>query len=308
MSHRFTGQEVASLLAGGAKPAQVRSVLSAYDTLSEYLGEDAEGRRERGAPDLEVREISLGEVWAIPLGGDDYPAQLAAAPSPPVLLFGRGDPAALRLGVGVVGTRNITKGGEAVARTAVEGVASVGGVVHSGLAFGCDAAAHRAALDQGVVTVAVLASGCDLVTPKGNSALGEEILGSGGAIVSEQLPGTPVYRQNLMARNRIVCGLSTALVVCEASLKSGTMGAVRNMLAAGRDLIVPVPRDGSKGPGVEALAALTNPEGVDPAVLGVKGALAEAVRQMRPVARYAPTDRDALRAAVAEAWNATDLA
>lgn len=288
--HGFSGAEVAALLAGGAKPREVRKVLEVHRTLEEYLASDP---LSAGLPDVEPVGVDLGDGWALALGGEGYPAQLAAAPSPPVVLFGRGDPSALAPGVAVVGTREITALGEAAAVSAVAGAAAAGVPVHSGMARGCDVAAHREALRRGVKTVAVLGSGADLLTPRESAAVGEEILAAGGAVVSELLPGTPVRPQQLMARNRIVAGLSTVLVVCEASLGSGTMGAVRNMLGAGRPVVVPLPKVAGRSlAGAEALLALGSDEGVDPALLGIKGGLAEVVRKMKPVAHVAKSRED----------------
>lgn len=155
------------------------------------------------------------------LGDSGYPGQLAESPEPPEVLYGIGDPAALRSGLAVIGARKATPYGlEASARFA-GWAAQAGYTVISGGAIGCDQAAHRAALAAGGSTVAVLACGPDVVYPATASALLEQVARN-GAVVSEHPWGTKARRWAFRTRNRIIAGLSGMLLVVEAALPSGT--------------------------------------------------------------------------------------
>jgi DNA processing protein len=107
-------------------------------------------------------------------------------------------------------------------------------VVVSGLALGIDAVAHKGALDAGGQTIAVLGSGIDDITPRTNVRLGEQIENGGGAIVSEYPVGAPAYATNFLERNRIVSGLSDAVIVIEAAVRSGTLNTAAHALGQGR--------------------------------------------------------------------------
>lgn len=289
--------QAASLIAAGARPRDVRAILDQYPSLDAYAGDSAETHAASGVVSVVPVRVDLGAVWAVALGEPGYPAQLAAISAPPPVLYGLGDRGALRAGVAVVGTRDITDLGATIASVAVASAAEADVVVTSGLALGVDAAAHSAALDAGVVTVAVLATHPDTPTPRANAALAARIVAAGGAVVSEQPPGvTAPNGPALMARNRLITGLSFATVVCEAGLKSGTMGAVRDTITQGRTLIVPVPRPGHRDrPGAQGLLALTNPAGCDPSLIGATGKLAGTVAERVPVADGVATTRAALR-------------
>lgn len=298
----FAPVEVAGLLAAGVAPRQVRQILERFAGLDAYLGAD-EAQRD-GLPRQEPQEVDLAAAdWAVVLGDEGYPPALAASPLPPPILFGRGDPAALRLGIAVVGTRSMTRLGEIVARTAVATAARLQIPVHSGGALGVDACAHRAALEEATPTVAVVAGGLDRLSPRGHLALFEQICGAGGAVVTEALPGTEVTPQRLQARNRIPVGLAAAVVVAEASLRSGTMGAALAAVSADRAILVASPRPGARQqPGAEAVVALANRRGIDPARLGLRGQLAAAVAARAPLADGVAADRDELDGLIEMAW------
>ena len=125
--------------------------------------------------------------------------------------------------VGIVGSRRPTPYGEAVAEELAKELAAAGVVVVSGLAIGIDAAAHRGALAGGGVTIAVMGTGVDLVYPSAHNALAEQIVSSGGALVSQFPDGTPPRRHHFPARNWTIASLSDVVVVVEASLGSGAL-------------------------------------------------------------------------------------
>lgn len=168
----------------------------------------------------------------------DYPAGLYSLPDPPAWLFVEGDPSVLTesMVVAVVGTRNPTDQGlEATRRLSVT-LARSGCVILSGLAEGIDAGAHQTAVDYGAPTVAVLGHGIDVVFPASTSRLRREIIDSGGAVVSEYLPGDSYTRERFVQRNRIQAALSKAVAIVEGKSKSGTAHTMRFARQMGRDL------------------------------------------------------------------------
>ena len=144
-------------------------------------------------------------------------------------------------GVAIVGTRRCTEYGRSIARTLGHAVASAGWPVISGLARGIDAAAHQGTLDGGGEGFAVLGCGIDVVYPADNRGLAERLLLSGGHI-SEYPPGTPPAPFRFPARNRIIAGLSGAVVVVEAAVTGGALITARLALDQGKDVLA-VPGD-----------------------------------------------------------------
>ena len=145
--------------------------------------------------------------------------RLRQIPDAPSKLFVRGDiftndePA-----IAIVGTRKATPQSLKIARVIAEELANYGIIIVSGLAMGIDTAAHEGALSVGGKTVAVLGNGLDKIYPAQNQNLAKEILSSGGAIVSEYEAGTPSFKQNFIQRNRIISGLSLAVIVVVFSI------------------------------------------------------------------------------------------
>jgi DNA processing protein len=125
--------------------------------------------------------------------------------------------------ISIVGAREASYTGLTIAKRIAMFLAKNNIPVVSGLALGIDAAAHQGAVDVNGPTIAVLASGVDVITPKSNLTLAKDILQGGGVIVSEQPPGTPARRNQFVPRNRIQVGLSIASVIVESTEKSGTM-------------------------------------------------------------------------------------
>ncbi len=167
---------------------------------------------------------------------DDYPALLRRINGPPAALFVDGDPGCLwQPQVAVIGSRNPTAGGLDHARDFTTTLARQGMTITSGLASGIDAAAHTAALDAGASTVAVNGTGLDIVYPASSRQVAERIR-SQGAMVSELPLGSPPLRQHFPSRNRIISGLSLAVLVIEAGLNSGTLITARKAAEQGRDV------------------------------------------------------------------------
>ena len=154
-----------------------------------------------------------------------YPGELAADPFPPAVLFARGDLATLaRRTVAIVGTRHATVGGMEVAARLGHDLADAGVCVVSGLAKGIDGAAHRGALAAGggAPPAGVVGSGLDVVYPRSNRGLWEEVA-ERGLLCAEVPPGTPPAAHRFPARNRILAGLAEVVVVVESRVKGGSL-------------------------------------------------------------------------------------
>jgi DNA processing protein len=165
-----------------------------------------------------------------------YPRLLLEIPDPPPLLYARGNIDLLgRPALAVVGSRNGTAQGlrnaEAFARTFSEG----GLTIVSGLALGIDAAAHRGGLAGAGSTIAVLGTGIDVVYPKSNAALFEEVAGR-GLLLSEYPLGTPSVAHNFPRRNRLISGMSRGCLVVEAAIGSGSLITARLAAEQGREV------------------------------------------------------------------------
>lgn len=170
--------------------------------------------------------LARGDIALLSFFDDAYPPRLRTIYDPPLLLFYRGNRERLSGGaaVAIVGTRRPEPAALAAARTIASGAAAAGTTVVSGLASGIDGAAHRGALEvAGGRTVAVLGAGVDMVYPPQHKPLAREILGAGGALVSEYSPGTPVRKRQFPQRNRIIAGMSAAVMVVQAPKGSGAL-------------------------------------------------------------------------------------
>lgn len=170
-----------------------------------------------------------------------FPAVLNTIASAPKQLYYIGaepDQWLLRPRVAVVGSRSITAYGQRVTEDLTRQLAEKGITIVSGLALGVDAVAHRTAVSVGGLHIAVLAGGLDHIYPASNTQLAQRLVERGGVILSEYEEGTPHFKQNFVARNRIVTGLADALLITEATERSGTMHTARFALEQGREVLV----------------------------------------------------------------------
>ncbi|WP_329742053.1 DNA-processing protein DprA [Dyella sp. A6] len=167
---------------------------------------------------------------------EDFPPLLESIPQPPAALFVAGDASLLlHPQVAIVGARRASAAGQANARDFATALARRGFVVTSGMADGIDGAAHAAALDAGMPTVAVVGTGPDRVYPRKHHALARRIVAQ-GVLVSEFPPGTPARPDHFPRRNRLIAGLSLGTVVIEAGLQSGSLITARLAGEQGREV------------------------------------------------------------------------
>jgi DNA processing protein len=169
-------------------------------------------------------------------GTDDFPTLLNEIASAPAALFVVGDASALwQPQIAIVGSRNASQAGAAIARDFARTLSLAGFAITSGLAEGIDGVAHAAALEAEGMTLAVLGTGADLVYPPRHCELAAQIAAR-GALVSEFPPGTPGHPRHFPRRNRIIAGLSLGTLVIEASLRSGSLITARYATEAGREV------------------------------------------------------------------------
>lgn len=168
----------------------------------------------------------------------DFPEVLRSIPDVPKELFYIGNSELLNAqsAVAIVGTRKPTTYGRAITTKLAEGLARRGVTIVSGLALGIDGIAQQSAVAIGGRSIAVLASGLDQISPRSHRDLAIKILEQRGTIVSTNPPGVPPLKWEFLKRNRLVSGLSSAVIVTEAAAKSGTMNTVMHALAQGRDV------------------------------------------------------------------------
>jgi DNA processing protein len=206
--------------------------------LAKHWRDDREKRIELGQrADAAVERAVRSGISLVPWSDQAYPAALTAIADPPPVLWIRGRAEALgRQAVSIVGSRAGSPYALSVAERLALDLAAAGLVVVSGLARGVDSAAHRGALSGGGTTVAILGSGVDVLYPREHAELARDIE-QDGAVVSELVPGTPPQAQFFPRRNRIISGLSRAVVVIEAGEKSGSLITARCALEQGRDVL-----------------------------------------------------------------------
>lgn len=195
-----------------------------------------EGKARAAAEAEQARVLAQGAM-VLSYSCPEYPERLKEIYDPPPVLWVRGNAELLGWpSIAVVGTRHPTPYGSGIAEMLSRDLAVRKLLIVSGMARGIDSCAHRGALAARMPTVAVWGTGIDVVYPKENKKLAEEILATGGAILSEVPMGTFPAPQNFPRRNRILSGLSIAVLVVEASENSGTRVTARCAAEQNRDL------------------------------------------------------------------------
>jgi DNA processing protein len=235
----------------GQVPALKRA-LNANDTWSKAL-EKAEEQLE-WAERLDARILS-------PLDAE-YPPLRAATRDDPFLIFVRGNLAPNpEKSVAIIGTRELTQHGQTIAERIAAYFAERGWSIVSGLALGCDAIAHRTAVQAKGHTVAVLAHGLHTTAPKQHETLAEDILAAGGALLSEFPFGRAPIPQQFVKRDSTQAGLAQGVVMIQSDLRGGSLHASRAAVLYSRWLAVPYPTDKdrtSAAPKIQANLVLAN--------------------------------------------------
>ncbi len=226
-------------------PATFHKLLRDYGRVDEALAALPEIARAAGVENYVIcplavvkQELALGQAAGAQLllwGQEGYPEQIMDLPDAPPILWAQGDVRLLgRPKVAIVGARNASSLGIRMARQLARGLGEAEHVVVSGLARGIDAEAHRASLPLG--TVAVQAGGVDVIYPLENGDLAAQIAET-GCRISEQPMGLVPQARHFPQRNRIVSGISKAVVVVEAAARSGSLLTARNALDQGREVL-----------------------------------------------------------------------
>jgi DNA processing protein len=235
----------------GIGPVTVRDLIGYYGTAAKALDALPDLARRGGGSrpvrlcpkpeaEREIETLAKRGARLIARPESEYPEALAALEDAPPVIAVRGRAELLaRPKIALVGARNASANGRRIAADLAAGLARSGTVVVSGMARGIDTAAHRGALDaqsETGGTIAVVAGGIDVLYPPENGALFER-LGTEGLIVAEAAPGTEPAARHFPRRNRIISGLSRAVVVVEAALKSGSLITARYALDQGREVM-----------------------------------------------------------------------
>ena len=196
-------------------------------------------KRDKVDPDKAYQEVVSRGIKFLTFEDEDYPAMLRQIPDSPMMIYYKGDLSACNLNrtVAFVGSRHCSLNGKAAVKQIMKGFSGTDVCIVSGLATGIDTAAHVAAIENGVKTIGVIASGFDFVYPTANKKLYEQIEKECGAIVTEYYPTFEPIKFRFPQRNRIVSGLSYGTVVVEAAIKSGALITANLTLEQGRELM-----------------------------------------------------------------------
>ena len=248
-----SGRAILAAAAGRGAAARFARIAAERDGRTPFGGAVGEGIVAAAVGFQErLAVLRASGLRVVTLDDPDYPARLRATDLPPPVLLVRGDPAALaaRHAVAIVGTRRPTELGRLLAARIGAAVARSGAVVVSGLAVGIDGAAHASVVAEERPTVAVLGSGHGRLFPRAHRRLGEDIVRTGGAVVSELWPEQRPSTHTFPRRNRVISGLADATIVVEAGIRSGALITAKWALEQGRELfLVPGPIDEPRSAG-----------------------------------------------------------
>ena len=210
------------LMAAGIKPEEAQAFLELRGKIN--LAEEAE-------------KLAAEDIKILTFRDANYPQLLLEIPKfPPILYYKGAMEIPDELCIAAVGTRMISNYGRVVVPRLIDPLVDAGITIVSGMAFGVDSAAHEVAVKKHRRTIAVLGGGLDekSLYPKHHALLAQQIIEAGGALLSEYPIGTPNFKQNFVARNRIISGLSMATLVVECDLQSGTLITAKHALDQNR--------------------------------------------------------------------------
>ncbi len=203
-------------------------------------------------PEQELKGLGRLGIKFMTVFDDAYPKLLKQIYDPPTVLYYKGEIKALDdRAIAVVGSRKMTGYGRSITEQFVKDLVNMGLTVVSGLARGVDGAAHQEAIKAGGRTLAVLGGGLNKIFPPEHTSLAEKISQGFGAVVSEFPPDYPSVAGNFPSRNRVIAGLSRAVLVTEAAEDSGSLITARSAIEVGREVFAipgPITSPLSRGP------------------------------------------------------------
>ncbi len=213
--------------------------LSGVEGLSVKKAENFLRLRDKVNPDKVLDEVLNRGIKFFTYDSPDYPKMLKNIDNPPAILYYKGNPQSINFErtLAVVGSRRATRYAKEALQKIISELCNTDICIVSGLASGIDTTAHESALENGLKTIGVIASGFDFTYPAANRDLYKRIENGGGLIFSEYYPTFEPLKYRFPQRNRIVSGLSYGTVVAEASLKSGALITANLTLEQGRELM-----------------------------------------------------------------------
>lgn len=252
----------------GLGPIRLKKVLEHFEDpklaweadLKEFRGigmpqnvlENFKLKKQQLDPEDYFEKVQKSGIKVLTIFDEEYPKRLKDIYDPPQVLYYKGEilPQDSKA-IAVVGTRKITGYGEIVTKKLTRGLSEAGFTIISGLATGVDTVAHKTALESGARTIAVLAGGINKIFPPQNTSLAQKISEGNGAYLSEYPLDYPHLSGNFPSRNRIISGLSVAVLVTEAAEDSGSLITARSALDQGREVFAvpgPITSSLSHGP------------------------------------------------------------
>lgn len=235
----------------GLGSVRQKKLIQACSSVREIFSTDPQQLRELGLREQSVasicqpdwRKVEADLAWLenpdcylVTLSDPQYPSLLREISDPPVILFVRGCLEVLQqVQIAMVGSRNPDRAGHQIAEEFAASLVVAGATITSGLALGIDGASHQGALDAGGCTIAVAGNGLDMVYPARHKPLAERIVES-GALISEFPPGDKPIGSNFPRRNRIISGMSTGVLVVQATLHSGSLITAYCAMEQGREV------------------------------------------------------------------------
>lgn len=214
---------------------QNKEKLQKIEGIGENLAKEITKQEYRKNLEKIERKMKQEKIELITLQDETYPKKLKYLYDKPISLYVKGNKEILnQFSLAIIGCRENSTYGKEVAVAISKGLSRRNIVTVSGLARGIDSISHKATVQERGKTIAVIGSGIDCIYPKENTNLAKDIIQNGGIIVSEYLPGTKAERMHFPARNRIISGLSSGIIVVEAKKKSGTITTVDFALEQGK--------------------------------------------------------------------------
>lgn len=222
-----------------------RDLLS-IDGIGEKIAEEILNPIYREGINKIIEYMNKEKISLITIKDKEYPQNLKYIYDKPISLYVKGNKEILNeFSLAIIGCRENSEYGKKVAEAIAKRLVKENIITISGLAKGIDSISQNATIKEGGKTIAVIGSGLDIIYPYENEKLAQDILDKGGAIISEYAIGTKPERMNFPARNRIISGISSGIIVVEAKKKSGTMITIDFALEQGKNIFV-VPRKYNK--------------------------------------------------------------